>query len=72
MASDEIESLIAEWDQETVQKAFALQAKIKREGLDGIQFLHDEGQGQSAEKTMNDEGDEITKSTIESVMDSSY
>lgn len=72
MASDEIESLENKWGEETLQKAFWLQAHIKQEGLDGINFLHDEGTGPSAEGKMKQVKYGTVKSTIEGAMDSSY
>ena len=72
MASDEIDQLVDEWGEDTVRKAFWLQTKIKHEGLDGIHFMHDEGDGTSAESRMKKVGPGLAKMTIEAQMDENY
>ena len=72
MPSEKVQELYDEWGEETVKKAFLLQGKIKKEGLDGIHFMHDEGQGRSAESKAKQVKYRTVKSTIEGEMDETY
>lgn len=66
MSDEEIDALVDEWGESTVEAAFWLSDHIKEEGLDGIGYM------ERGRNKLRSTGRFTTKQKMESQMDEKY